>query len=70
MLALASAGVERTCGIHAADLVTLKLFALSEIVKALRKQMSPLGLWSAEVQNLPDRSMAVSLDDLLQVSFQ
>lgn len=49
--------------------VTLKLFALSEIIEGLRKQMNPLDPWSPKAQNLSAKLMVVPLDDVLRVSF-
>ncbi|KAJ5715329.1 uncharacterized protein N7483_012510 [Penicillium malachiteum] len=46
----------------------MKLVALSDIVKELRKKMNPLNLWSAAAQILPDKLVDMSLDDLLRVS--
>ncbi|KAJ5197138.1 hypothetical protein N7449_007617 [Penicillium cf. viridicatum] len=62
------AEIERSCEIHAADMnaVTPKLFALSEIIEGLWKQMNPLDPWSPEAQNLSAKLMEVPLDDVLR----
>ncbi|KAJ5291460.1 hypothetical protein N7478_000711 [Penicillium angulare] len=62
------AGVEHSCEICAADMnkVTMKLLALSDIVKELRKKMNPLHPWRTQAQGLPEKLMDVSLDDLLR----
>ncbi|KAJ5291415.1 hypothetical protein N7478_000746 [Penicillium angulare] len=62
------AGVEHSCEICAADMnkVTMKLLALSDIVKELRKKMNPLHPWSTQAQELPEKLMDVPLDDLLR----
>ncbi|KAJ5449497.1 uncharacterized protein N7458_005946 [Penicillium daleae] len=59
-------GVERSCEIHAADMNadTLKLFALSDIINGLRKQMSPLEPWSPQAEELATRLMTTPLDDV------
>jgi hypothetical protein len=46
---------------------TLKLFALSDMITGLRKQMSPMDPWSPRAQNLPARLMSTPLDDLFGV---
>ncbi|KAJ5414994.1 hypothetical protein N7509_000092 [Penicillium cosmopolitanum] len=55
------------CVINTEDMnaATLKLFALSDIITGLRKQMSPIDPWSPRAQNLPARLMSTPLDDLL-----
>ena len=65
------AGREYSCEIHAADMNvgTMKLLALSDIVKELRKKMDPTNPWSTDAQELPRKLKEVCLDDLLRVSF-
>lgn len=46
----------------------LKLFALSDIIKGLRKQKSPLEPWSLVAEKLPKKLMDVPLDDVLRIS--
>ncbi|KAJ5288265.1 hypothetical protein N7508_011040 [Penicillium antarcticum] len=67
------AGVERSCRIDPEDMnaATLKLTALSEIVKRLIKKnekFDPDFPWSAEARNLPQRLDTVELDELMLVS--
>jgi hypothetical protein len=47
---------------------TLKLFALSDIINGLRKQMSPLEPWSPQAEGLATRLMTTPLDDVWRVS--
>lgn len=63
------AGLEHSCQIDTRDMdaVTMKLFALSDIVEQLRKKMSPHDPWSSEAQDLPSTLIAVPLHDLLRV---
>ncbi|KAJ5749498.1 hypothetical protein N7533_006526 [Penicillium manginii] len=60
------ADVDRSCVIDTEDMnaATLKLFALSDMITGLRKQMSPMDPWSPRAQNLPARLMSTPLDDL------
>ena len=46
---------------------TLKLFALSDIIRGLRKQMSPLEPWSPRAEKLPTQLMTARLDDVWRV---
>ncbi|KAJ5300211.1 hypothetical protein N7508_007454 [Penicillium antarcticum] len=68
------AGVERSCRIDPEDMnaATLKLTALSEIVKRLMKKnekFDPDFPWSPEAQNLPHRLDTVELDELMLDGF-
>ncbi|KAJ5715996.1 uncharacterized protein N7483_013177 [Penicillium malachiteum] len=62
------AGVEHSCEINTADMntATMKLVALSDIVKELRKKMNPLNPWRAPAQTLPDKLVDMSLDHMLR----
>jgi hypothetical protein len=46
---------------------TLKLFALSDIIQGLRKQMTPLEPWSPQAEKLPTQLMTARLDDVWRV---
>ncbi|KAJ5155669.1 hypothetical protein N7492_008472 [Penicillium capsulatum] len=63
------AGVGQSCQIDARDMnaVTMKLFALSDIVRELRKKMDPHDPWGSDAQNLPEKLTAVPLNDLLRM---
>ncbi|OQD77341.1 hypothetical protein PENANT_c113G04619, partial [Penicillium antarcticum] len=68
------AGVEHSCRIDPEDMnaATLKLTALSEIVKRLMKKnekFDPDFPWSPEAQNLPHRLDTVELDELMLDGF-
>ncbi|KAJ5766710.1 uncharacterized protein N7511_004326 [Penicillium nucicola] len=68
------AGVERSCRIDPEDMnaATLKLTALSEIVKRLMKKNEKFDSdfsWSAEARNLPHRLDTVEVDELMLDGF-
>jgi hypothetical protein len=50
------------------DADALKLFALSDIIKVIRKQMSPLEPWNPQVYKLLEQWMTARLDDVSWVS--
>jgi hypothetical protein len=68
------AGVERSCRIDPEDMnaATLKLTALSEMVKRLMKKnekFHPDFPWSSKARDLPHKLNTVGLDELMLVSW-
>lgn len=68
------AGVERSCRINPEDMnaATLKLTALSEMVKMLMKkneEIHPDFSWSPKARDLPQKLNTFGLDELMLVSW-